>query len=252
MATGDTLAIFGAMDNNAPDWLFVAFTSGSVEPTPGDTIWGDTSDANAILEYLSPLTSGTFGGGDAAGFMLLSNWNAVAWTSGENFTKNTSTAANEGTLTAVPVSNFATVDLINNNPVLDFSATVNEVAIFLGVLPSNYAGGGLTVTLALAGAAATGDMSFAGLFRSFTDDVDNLLETAFNTWGTRQDNIAIDAPSVIGELTYDDITFTSGAQMDSLVKGEMYLFLLMRDAQDGTNDDMSGDASMVTCEIKET
>ena len=252
MATGDTLAVFDAMSNNAPDWLWVAFTSGSVEPTPGDVIWGDTSNANAILEYLGPLTSGTWGGGDAAGWMLLSTWNAVAWTSGENFTKNSTTPANEGTLTTVPAGCFATLDLINNIPVLDFDDTVNEVSMFIGVLASNYDGGGLTVTLTLAGAAATGDMSFAGLFRSFTDDVDNLLATAFNTWGTRQGNAAIDAPSVIGELTYDDITFASGAEMDSLAAGEMFAFLIFRDAQDGTNDDMSGDGSLVTIEIKET
>ena len=252
MATGDSLLIFTPQSNVSPDWLWVAFTGGDAEPTPGGVIWGDTSNANAILEYLSPLTSGTWGAGTAAGFMLLSNWNAVAWTSGENWTEASSTPGDDGTFTTVPVSNFATHDLINNIPVLDFDDTVNEVALFVGVLPSTYAAGGLTVTLTLAGAAATGDMSFAGLFRSFTDDADNLLETAFNTWGTRQDNVAIDAPSVIGEVTYDDITFASGAEMDSLAKGEMFHLLLMRDAQDGTNDDMSGDASLVTVEIKET
>ncbi|KKL07581.1 hypothetical protein LCGC14_2584600, partial [marine sediment metagenome] len=73
-----------------------AFTSGSTEPSLGDTIWEDTSDENGILEFLS-LESGTWGGGTAAGYMLLSGLSgAVAdWTSGENFTKNSSTPANE-------------------------------------------------------------------------------------------------------------------------------------------------------------
>ncbi len=251
MSSGDSLIHFPAGNNIFPDWMWVAYTGGDNEPAVGDVIWGDTSDANAYLEYYIQLT-GTWAGSDSAGFMLLSNWEGTAWTSGEDWTSGSSTPGDDGTFTTVPVKCFATFNTINNVPVIDFDDTVNEVAIFVGVMPEHYAGGGLTITLALAGAAATGDVSFAGMIRSFTDDVDNLLHTSFNAWGTRQDNTAIDAPSVIGELTYDDLTFTSGAQMDSLAAGEFFQLLIMRDAQDSTNDDMSGDASLVYVDIKET
>lgn len=251
MASGDTLLIFTALNNIPQNWMWVAYTGGDTEPSVGDVIWGDTSDANAYLEYYIQL-SGTWAGSDSAGFMLLSNWELTAWTSGENWTANSTTPADDGTFTTVPVNCTAGLGMINGTPVLDFDDTVNEVAMFQSVMPSHYDGGGITVTMAHATAAATGDISVAGMIRSYTDDVDNLLHTAFNAWGTRQDNTAIDAPSVIGELTYDDLTFTDGAQMDSVAVGEMFQLLIMRDAQDGTNDDHTGDSSLVTIEIKET
>ena len=83
MASGDTLVVLHPNNNSAPSWLWVEFTSGSTEPTLGDTIWGDTSNANAVLEYLGALTSGTWAGNDAAGYMLLSNHHSTARTRGE-------------------------------------------------------------------------------------------------------------------------------------------------------------------------
>ena len=127
MASGDTIAAFTPLSNISPAWLFVAFTGGSTEPTAdGDgtaVIWGDTSDANAVLEYLV-LTSGTWAGNDAAGYMLLSNWNGVAWTSGENFTADTTSPGNHGTLTATATAAFASPDKRNNMPTLDRDKSV--------------------------------------------------------------------------------------------------------------------------------
>ena len=99
MASGDSLITFDAVNAFPSNWLWVAFTGGSVEPTAdGDgtaVIWGDTSDAQAILEYLV-LTGGTWGGSDAAGYMLLSHWNGTAWSSGENFTADSGTPGDHG------------------------------------------------------------------------------------------------------------------------------------------------------------
>ena len=50
MASGNTLTVLIATAATQPAWAFVAFTSGSTEPSPGDVIWGDTSDENGILE----------------------------------------------------------------------------------------------------------------------------------------------------------------------------------------------------------
>ena len=250
-ASGDTLVTFDARAGIQPSWAFVAFTSGSTEPSPGDTIWGDTSDENGILEVLS-LESGTWGGGDAAGYMLLSQLlNSVGdWTSGENFTEGSSTPANHGTLTLLPVFAFATLDTRNSIPLLDFDDTANEVAIFfVPTMPRSYAGGGVTVSIWVLTTTATGDMSFKGFFKSVTDDVDN-LDT--KTFAAPQENTTIDAPSASGEAKLFTIPFTDGAQMDSVAAGEPFFFMLMRDAQDGTNDDMSGDAEFLAGEIKET
>jgi len=48
----------------------VAFTSGSEEPTLGDTLVGATSSSEATFMF-AVVTSGTWGGGDAAGFLFL-------------------------------------------------------------------------------------------------------------------------------------------------------------------------------------
>lgn len=246
MASGDLCAY--VIQEISPNWLWVAFTSGSVAPVVGDTIWGDTSDAQAILELIV-VTGGTWGGGDAAGWMFLSNWNNTAWSSGENWTKNSGTPANDGTLTTTPVSCGASPDLVNDVPVSDFDDTVNEAKLFLCKRLTNSAAGGIDVRIETLGAAAANDYSMGGAFRSFTDDVDNFLSTSFNAWGTVVYNTAIDAPSVIGEPTYDTIAFSDGAEVDNLAASELFLFLLFRDAQDATNDDMAGDVSLVNIEF---
>ena len=219
MASGDTLVTFDARSGIRPSWAFVAFTSGSTEPSPGDTIWGDTSDENGILEVLS-LESGTWGGGDAAGYMLLSQLtgDVSAWTSGENFTANSSTPADDGTLTLLPVFAFATIDTrAADLRLLDFNDTSNNIEIFLFLMPRSYAGGGVTVSIWVLTTTATGDMSFKGFFKSVTDDVDNLDTKNF---AAPQSNTAIDAPSASGEAKLFTITFTDGAQMDSVAAGE--------------------------------
>ncbi len=246
MASGDLCAYI--IQEMSPNWLFVLFTSGSVEPAPGDTLWGDTSNATAILELLV-LTGGAWGNGDAAGWMFLSTWNNTAWTSAENWTKNSTTPANEGTFTLLPVSCGATPDAENGVPVNDFDDTVNEVKLFLCKRSNNNASGGITARFETLGAAATGDYSVGGCFRSFTDDADNFLATSFNAWSAPIYNTAIDAPSAIGEPTYDAIAFTDGAQVDSLAVSELFLFMLFRDARDSTNDDMVGDMSLVNLEF---
>ncbi len=251
MATTNTLAIFAPQSNLAPAWAFVAFTGGSTEPSIGDTIWGDTSDENGILEFLS-LESGTWGGTDAAGYMLLSNLTGVVsdWTSGEDFTEGSSTPADHGTLTALPVDCFATLDVRNNKAVLDFDAAANEVAMFQGFMPNHYDGGGLTVTVGwMATSATTGDTSWKMFLMSISDDADDLDTKNF---AAPNSNAAVDVASISGEVDYFTITFTDGADMDSIAAGELFYLLLMRDAQDSTADDMAGDAEVVFIEVKET
>lgn len=256
MATTDLMAFLTPAHFTPVSWFFVKFTSGSTEPSKGDTIWGDTSNANAVLEYIE-VTSGTFGGNDAAGFMLLSNDNGTAFASGENFTANTTTAANHGTLTGIPTAAGANPDTSNETDVLDFDASSNEVALFKCFMPQNYDGGGLTVKIGVTSTTATGDMSWHMFLKSITADVDNLVNVGVDPSGLKvfaepQKNAAFDAASVAGEVAVDTIVFTNGAQMDSIAAGEMFFLLLMRDAQDTTNDDMAADAELQFIAVEET
>ena len=258
MASGDTLVTLFATDSTAPSWLWVEFTSGSTEPSLGDTIWGDTSNANAVLEYLGALTSGSWAGNDAAGYFLLSNHNGTAFSSGENFTANTTTAANHGTLTLLPITAHAAIDTVRSDtPVLDFDASSNEVALFTRLMPRHYGGGGLTINVGVSSTTATGDMSWAIFLKSYTDDTDNLSNVGTDPSGLKvfaapNFNTAFDAATVAGEIAEEVTTFTNGADMDSILAGEYFHLLIMRDAQDGTNDDMAADAELVFIEIRES
>lgn len=248
MASGDTLVAFTPHSNIVPAWVWVAFNSGDTEPSLGDVIWGDTSNENGVLEYLV-LLSGTWGGADAAGWMLLAKVTDT-FTTGENWTANTTVAGNDGTFVGTPTVCFATFDTRNHHPVYDFDDGANEIMMFQGYMPQNYDGGGLTVTVSvMCQSATTGDMSWQGFFKSVTPGADDLDDKNF---AAPQVNAAVDAPTTLGWTVDFELTFTDGAQMDSVAAGEWFYFLLMRDAQDSTADDMAGDANFIGAEIKET
>ena len=148
-----------------------------------------------------------------------------------------------------PSSSYATLDLRNGHPVLDFDAAADESAIFTGVLPRNYAGGGLTITLIWAATSATtGTCRWATAIERIDtgQDLDSDGFATANTTGAT-------APGTSGAPAYTSIAHTSGAQMDSLAAGEAFRLKVTRDA-DGTSgtDDMTGDAELIGVEIKET
>lgn len=60
-----------------------------------------------------------------------------------------------------PSAAFATLDLRNGHPVLDFDAAADASAVFSAILPRHYAGGGITVHLHVSGTGiTTGDYIF--------------------------------------------------------------------------------------------
>lgn len=134
-------------------------------------------------------------------------------------------------------------------PVLDFDSAADEYADFIAVLPRNYASGGLTLTLYWIASATTGTCRWGAAFRRVADDAED-LDTShsydFNTTGASP-------ASAAGEVKYTTITFSDGADMDSLAVGELFALRIFRDG-DGTSgtDDMTGDARLVAIEIKET
>ena len=151
------------------------------------------------------------------------------------------------------ISATATFDVramsVGNVPVLDFDAAADEYAIFAGVMPRHYAGGGLTVTIGwMATSATTGDVLWEAALKSVSDDADDL-----DTKSSAAANAASAATtaSASGEVKYTTVTFTDGADMDSVAAGEYFQFTLTRNA-DGGGDTMAGDAELVFIEIRET
>lgn len=147
-----------------------------------------------------------------------------------------------------PTSNYATLDVRNNHPVLDFDDGTNESAVFTAVMPQHYAGTtGVTVYLHYAmTSATTGDIDWDAEFERIGDqqlDIDSDSFAAANS----VDNTTV--PGTSGNVDVVSIAFTNGADMDSVVAGELFRLRITRDA---ASDTASGDAELVAVEIRET
>lgn len=130
----------------------------------------------------------------------------------------------------------------NAHPVLDFDAATDECAYFGGYLNSSYAGGGLNVTFGwLAASATSGATGWLVAFEAHPDDAFDLDGDGF----AADRSISATTASATGEVQYSTISFTDGAQMDSVAAGESYRLRICRDG-DGSvvTDDMAGDAEL--------
>lgn len=146
-------------------------------------------------------------------------------------------------------ADYATFDTRNSHLVLEFDPTVDESAVFEGLLPRNYDGGGITLTIVWAAISATsGTCRWQASFERIDDeglDIDaNSFATAQSAGGT--------APATNGQVQYTTIAFTNG-QIDGLLAGEAFRLFFKRDA-DGTSgtDDMTGHAELLRLELRET
>ena len=144
-------------------------------------------------------------------------------------------------------SNFATLDERNQHPVLDFDATTNESAVFKGIMPRHYGGSGVTVYIHYAmSTAESGDIDWDAAFERVSDQQQDIDSDGF---AAVQSVDTTTVPGTSGNVDIVNITFTNGAQMDSVAVGEGFRLKVTRDA---TNDSATGDAELWAVEIKET
>lgn len=147
-----------------------------------------------------------------------------------------------------PTSAFPQINLRNQHPVLDFDAATAETAYVTRILPSHYAGGGLTVLIRWVGATATtGAVKWNVAFERIdtgTLDIDADSFASIQTATTTTSGTS-------GVNVETSIAFTSGAQMDSVAAGETFRMSVKRDAADGA-DTMAGDAEITYILVKET
>lgn len=149
-----------------------------------------------------------------------------------------------------PLAAAATADTRNAHPVLDFDGTTDEEAIFAGVLPTHYAGGGVTCEVWTAFTSATsGSVRFQAALERDSVSAVNLDSDDFAAFQSGGGT----APGTSGLLIKVSITFTNGAQMDSLQAGEAFRLKIRRDA-DGTSgtDNITTDAEVVRVVLRET
>lgn len=142
-------------------------------------------------------------------------------------------------------SGDATFDEVNNQIVLDFDASSNESAIFQTIMPQRYDGGGVTVRLRLSMSSATsGDVDVDAAFelqtgQAVTADGFAAVQSTDNTT----------VPGTAGTEFEVTISFTDGAQMDSVGAGDLFRLKITRDA---ASDTAAGDMQLHAVEIRET
>ncbi len=147
-----------------------------------------------------------------------------------------------------PTSNYATLDLRNQHPVLDHDASTEESSIFTAILPSQYSGGGLTIISRwMATSATSGDIKVGTSIERDAAAGDDMDADSFATEQTGTAT-ASGTSGVIFEVT---TTHTSGANMDSLAAGESFRLKIARKAADGA-DTMTGDAELVGVLVRES
>lgn len=134
-------------------------------------------------------------------------------------------------------------------PVLLFDPSTQEYASFSGVMPAHYAGTtGVTVTLMWSSDATSGNCKWDVAFKSFTDDADDMDTKQYAAVNTATDATA----SAAGEIAYTSITFTDGADMDSVAAGEYFRLSVSRDSADAADTIDSNDVELIAVYIKET
>lgn len=149
-----------------------------------------------------------------------------------------------------PSASSAAFSRRNTKPVIAFDGTADEEIIFEGVLPANYAGGGITIDAYVTFASAT-----SGSARLQTDfergnaggsdlDADSFSGTFQSAGGS--------ANGTSGVKTKISIAHTN-SQLDGLLAGEPFRLKVRRDA-DGTSgtDDIVTDLELHELVLRET
>ena len=141
-----------------------------------------------------------------------------------------------------PATAFATLDTRNSIAVLDFDATTDESAVFVGIIPEGASlGSGLKVRLHWMASTATADNCRWGVqFEKSGTDLDS---DSFDT--------ATEAHSAAnGTSGIETVTEITATAIDSLAAGDRFRLKVFRNADDATNDTMTGDAELIAVEVR--
>jgi len=146
-----------------------------------------------------------------------------------------------------PTSAGATFDVRNNIACWDFDDTTGESVVFTGVLPRNYAGGGITVYLHWAATQATSDTG--GWLVAFERIGDGQQDIDSDGFASGQTVTAATVPATSGHVKITNVAVSDGANMDSIAVGELFRLKVTRDV---ANDTAAGDLELYAVELKET
>ena len=147
-----------------------------------------------------------------------------------------------------PASGFATIDLRNGHPVLDFDASAAEVAQFTGELPATYAGGAdVDVDLQWCATSAT---SGAVVWQASLERLGTATDIDADSFGTTVSAGAVTVPGTSGQSLVTTITLSGAGELDSIAAGERFRLRLERLATDAA-DTATGDAELMSVSVSE-
>ncbi len=104
-------------------------------------------------------------------------------------------------------SNYATLDVRNGHPVLDFDSATQETAIWTCRMPQHYAGGNLVVRVTWAADVTTGTVGWDATFERIDDGG---LDVDADSFATAQTITAATVPGTSGVTDETTVTCTAG------------------------------------------
>lgn len=146
-----------------------------------------------------------------------------------------------------PASNYATLNVRNQHPVLEFDTTTQETAIWSSFMPANYAGGNLIVTVVWAAASATsGTIGWDATFERIDAGT---LDVDADSFATAQTITAATVSGTSGVTSATTVTCTAGSTgTDSIAALDAFRLRIRRDV---ANDTATGDAHLLRVVVSE-
>jgi len=118
-------------------------------------------------------------------------------------------------------------------------------AIFSSAMPNYYAGGGLVVRVFFSASVDTGSVDIGLEFERVVSDT-TVANAA--TWSTQALTTNVGVPVTAGVIKHADLSISDGAQMASIVAGDLFRFRIQRDSD---TDTMAGDLEIYAIRINE-
>lgn len=145
-----------------------------------------------------------------------------------------------------PAATYATLDVNNLHPVLDFDTTTAELVYFTGLIPSHFtAAAGITVILTWSCAATSGNVGWLIACERISDGGTDIDADSF------QADQTVTAETVDGTSGIPDVSSVAitNANADGIAAGD---FLRIRVTRNTAVDTAAGDAHLIGIEIRET
>ena len=145
-----------------------------------------------------------------------------------------------------PSTLYALSGLRNGHPTLQFDDTTAWAAVFTGIMPQNYSNAtGVTVFIAATAIAISGTMGWTVEL----ERMDAATDLDADSFAGAQTVTAATVPGTSGFPLTLSLAITKGANMDSIVAGDLFRIRIKRDV---ANDTAVGNTELLGLEIRET